>query len=156
MVTITNRSVSQLLGQNMIRLGLAGATKEEVLLGVTELLKGDPRVNDFEQMQQAVLEREKIMSTGVGKGIALPHAKTSAVNEITLAFAVTAQPIEYNAVDNEPVRILFLILSAENEKTAHIKLLSRISRLMNDDTLRKELLTAESSGEVLSVFKLNE
>ena len=156
MVSITSRSISQLLDDHLICLDLAGETKEEVLMGMTELLQGDPRINNFALMQQAVLDRERIMSTGVGKGIALPHAKTSAVNNITLAFATTAQPIDFDGVDNVPVRLLFLILSTENEKTAHIKLLSRISRLMNNDTLRKDLLNAESSAEVRSIFKVKE
>lgn len=156
MVTATNRSISQLLNHNLIYLGLQGETKEDVLLGITGLLKDDSRVNNFELMQQAVLDRERIMSTGVGKGIALPHAKTPAVNDITLAFATTANPIVYNAVDNIPVRILFLILSAENEKTTHIKLLSRISRLMNNDSLANELLKAKSSSDIISLFKVKE
>ena len=156
MVTTTSRSIYQLLDQRMICLDLTGESKEEVLLGITGLLRGDPRINNFGLMQQAVLDRERIMSTGVGKGIALPHAKTSAVNDITLAFATTSQPIDYDAVDNIPVRMIFLILSSENEKTTHIKLLSRISRLMNSDELREELLNAENSEEVMSIFKVKE
>ena len=156
MVTTTSRSISQLLDPNLVCLDLAGETKEEVLLGITNLLKADPRVDDFDQMQQAVLDREKVMSTGVGKGIALPHAKTSTVNDITLAFAITTHPIQFEAVDDIPVRILFLILSTENEKTTHIKLLSRISRLMNNDDLREELLGAENFEEVMAIFKVKE
>lgn len=156
MVTTTGRSISQLLNSSLICLNLEGETKEEILLGITGLLKGDPRINNFELMQQAVLEREKIMSTGVGKGIALPHAKTAAVNSIALAFATTARPVVFDAVDNIPVRVLFLVLSAENEKTSHIKLLSRISRLMNTDGFRDELLGAKNSDEVISIFKVKE
>ena len=145
-----------MLDKHLVCLDLGGETKEEVIIGLTEMLQGDPRINNFELMREAVLEREKMMSTGVGKGIALPHAKTAAVNDITLAFATTAKPIEFNAVDNVPVRILFLILSAENEKTAHIKLLSRISRMMNDDSMIEQLLNAKNSGEIISIFKVKE
>lgn len=156
MVTTTSRSISQLLDPNLVCLDLAGGTKEEILLGLTNLLKGDPRIDDFPQMQKAVLDRERMMSTGVGKGIALPHAKTSAVNDIALVFAITTQPIHFGAVDNIPVRMLFMILSTENEKTAHIKLLSRISRLMNNDDLRKELLSADNYEKVVGIFKVKE
>ncbi|MBX2822869.1 MAG: PTS sugar transporter subunit IIA [Rhodothermaceae bacterium] len=156
MVSTTSRSVIQLLDEHLVCLNLGGETKEEVIIGLTEMLQGDPRINNFELMRDAVLERERMMSTGVGKGIALPHAKTAAVNGITLAFATTAQPIDFNAVDNVPVRILFLILSAENEKTTHIKLLSRISRMMNDDSIREQLLKAENSREIIKIFKVKE
>lgn len=156
MVTTTGRSISQLLRSDLISLDLEGETKEEVLLGITGLLEGDPRINNFELMQQAVLDRERIMSTGVGKGIALPHAKTAAVNDIALAFATTVHPVAFDAVDKVPVRILFLILSAENEKTTHIKLLSRISRYMNNDGFRDELLGAKNSEEIISIFKVKE
>ena len=145
-----------MLDEHLVCLDLGGNTKEDVIIGLTELLQGDPRINNFELMRQAVLDRENMMSTGVGKGIALPHAKTAAVNNITLAFATTTQPIDFNAVDNVPVRILFLILSAESEKTAHIKLLSRISRMMNDDSMIEQLLNAENAGEIISIFKVKE
>ena len=156
MVTSTVRSISELLNLNRICIGLKGKSKEEILLGITDLLREDPRVNNFDVMQQAVLDREQMMSTGVGKGIALPHAKTSAINDIILVFATTETPIDFDAVDNEPIRILFLILSAETEKTTHIKLLSRISRLMNNDDLRNELLNAKNAAEIVSIFKLKE
>ena len=156
MLTTNTWTINQLLERNLVQVNLEGSSKEEVLLGITNMLEGDARVDNFEEMQHAVLSREKIMSTGVGKGIALPHAKTSAVNGMALAFATTAEPIEYDSVDSVPVRILFLIVSAEKEKTRHIKLLSRISRLMNRDAVREQLLSARTPEDIITIFRLEE
>ena len=156
MVTTNTRTINQLLEAKLVRVNLQGSSKEDVLLGITRLLEGDSRVVNFEEMQRAVLSREIVMSTGVGKGIALPHAKTAAVNGMALAFATTAEPIEYDSVDSVPVRILFLIVSAEKEKTMHIKLLSRISRLMNRDAVREQLLSARTPEDIISIIRLEE
>ena len=156
MIATNTRTISQLLDNNLVRVNLDGASKDDVLQGITNLLERDSRVINFEEMQRAVMSREKVMSTGVGKGVALPHAKTSAVNGLVLAFATTSEPIEYNSVDNLPVRILFLIISTEQEKTLHIKLLSRISRMMNRDAVRERLLSARSAEEIIEVFRIEE
>lgn len=156
MVSTNSIAINQLLDGPFIKVNLGGTTKEDVLKGLTGLLEGDSRITNFEEMQRAVIEREQIMSTGVGKGIALPHAKTSAVNGLALAFATTAEPVDFDSVDHVPVRMLFLIVSAEKEKTLHIKLLSRISRLMNRDAVREQLLSAQTSEEIISIIRLEE
>ncbi len=145
--------IHQLLHTDYVRLSLAGSSKDEVLNGVIDLVQDHPNVNNFEGVRHAIFKRERIMSTGVGKGLALPHAKTSAVDGIVLAFATTAEPIEFGSVDKLPVRLIFLMLSTEHEKTRHIKLLSRVSRCMNEDRFRDRLLDAESASQVVSIFQ---
>ncbi len=96
------------------------------------------------------------MSTGVGSGFAIPHGKTDAVSDIVAAFAVTSQPIDYQSLDDQPVRLIFLLVGRDNMVGPHIKLLSRISRLMNKDDFRKQLLEAETPTEVLEIFRREE
>ncbi|MDQ7039460.1 MAG: PTS sugar transporter subunit IIA [Rhodothermus sp.] len=148
--------IHQLLAPETIRVGLPGHTKEEVLNQLIELLRGHPAVRDLEAVRQAVLARERMMSTGVGKGLGLPHAKTPAVTATVAAFAITAEPVDFDAIDQQPVRLLFLLVGPEAAKSQHIKLLSRISRLMNRDGFRTRLLKAHTPEEVLHLFEEGE
>lgn len=153
MPTFSILEIHQLLTADTVRVGLAGATKEEVLNNLVDLLRDHPAVVDLEAVRRAVFEREQIMSTGVGKGLGLPHAKTSSVRENVAAFAITGAPIPFGAIDNAPVRLLFLLVGTENAKSQHIKILSRISRLMNRDPFRERLLKTRTPEQVLKSFE---
>lgn len=135
---------------------LQGTTKTEVINELLDLFKDDERVNDLEAMSNAVHEREKIMSTGVGKGFAIPHAKTNGVNEIVAAFGKLDKPIDFQALDEQPVNIIFLLVGKENLVGPHIKLLSRISRMMNKDEFRESLINAKTPEEIFSLFEEEE
>ena len=156
MTTTQRIGIHEILRENRVRVHLEGSTKSEVLGRLIDMLAGDERVSDFEAVRDAVLKREEIMSTGVGKGLALPHAKTNSVSELTAVFATTASPIHFDSVDDEPVRMMFLVVSGVHEKTRHLKLLSRVSRLMNDAAFRTQLLEARTSKQLLDVFKRGE
>jgi mannitol/fructose-specific phosphotransferase system IIA component (Ntr-type) len=107
-------------------------------------------------VRKAIFERERIMSTGVGNGFAIPHGKTDAVTDIVAAFAVTAEPIDYQSLDEKPVRLVFLLVGKDNLVGPHIKLLSRISRLMNKEDFRKRLLEQQTSREIIDLFRQEE
>jgi len=146
----------ELLRTENVIADLKGNTKEDVINELIDLYKKDSRVKDIEKVRNAVLDREKIMSTGVGKGFAIPHGKTNAVSEILAAFGKTNHPIDYQALDNQPVNLIFLLVGKDNLVSMHIKLLSRISRMMNKDEFRKQLLDARSNEEILEIFKKEE
>ncbi len=156
MITANISGVYELLRNGAVHVQLPGENKEEVLEHLVDLLSGHASIRDFDGVRAAVLNREKMMSTGVGKGLALPHAKTSSVDGIVAAFATTKNPIAYDAIDDIPVRMLFLMVSTERAKSQHIKLLSRVSRLMNEDTFRHRLLEAGEPDEVLQIFQEGE
>jgi fructose PTS system EIIBC or EIIC component len=148
--------ITDILNEKVIVTKLPGSTKTEILNAMIDLAATSERVNDKEKMRSAILEREKIMSTGVGSGFAIPHGKTDAVQDIVAAFAITEQPIDYQSLDDQPVRIVFLLVGKDNSVGPHIKLLSRISRLMNKEEFRKRLIDAESPSEILQIFKQEE
>lgn len=148
--------ISSILTEDLIQVDVPGSTKEEVINAVIDLAAKSQKVKDVEKVRHAIFEREKIMSTGVGKGFAIPHGKTDAVSDIVAAFAVTREPIDYQSLDHEPVRLLFLLIGKDSLVGAHIKLLSRISRLMNKEELRTRLLHATSAAEILEVLKSEE
>ena len=130
--------------------------KDDVINELVDLLKGDERVIDLEEIRKCVFEREEKMSTGVGKGFAIPHGKTNSVSDIVAAFGKSETPIEYNSLDGEPVHLVFLMIGKETLLAKHIKLLSRISRLMNNEEFRKKLIEAESKETILKIFREEE
>jgi fructose-specific phosphotransferase system IIA component len=148
--------VSELLNTDVIISDLKGNKKEDVINELIDLFKDDSRVEDVEKIRSAVLDREKIMSTGVGKGFAIPHGKTNSITDIIAAFGKTKNPIDYEALDNQPVHLVFLLVGRDNLVSKHIKLLSRISRMMNKDDFRNRLLEANSADEILSIFNKEE
>ncbi len=148
--------IHDLLSPQTVRVGLSGSTKAEVLNNVIDLLDGHPAVRDPDAVRNAIMSRENIMSTGVGKGLALPHAKTPAVTESVAAFAVTSEPVDFGSIDNAPVRLIFLLVGTEAAKSEHIKILSRVSRLMNRERFRERLLNVKEGDEVLEIFERGE
>jgi len=148
--------ISDILTEDLVVNGLKGDSKEDILEAMIGLVAQSPRVLDRSKVQNAIFEREKIMSTGVGNGFAIPHGKTDAVSDIVAAFAVTAKPIDYESLDEKPVRLVFLLVGKDNLVGPHIKLLSRISRLMNKEEFRTRLLATKSSREILDLFRQEE
>jgi fructose-specific phosphotransferase system IIA component len=148
--------ISDILTRELVRTGLEGNSRDEIIDAMVDIVARSPRVLDRGKVRQAIFDREKIMSTGVGNGFAIPHGKTDAVSDIVAAFAVTAKPIDYESLDEKPVRLVFLLVGKDNLVGPHIKLLSRISRLMNKEEFRKRLLDATSPDEVLEDFRQEE
>ena len=148
--------VFELLDSKYILTGFKSNNKDDVMNELIDLLKGDERVIDLEEVRKCVFDREKIMSTGVGKGFAIPHGKTNSITDIIAAFGKSETPIEYNSLDGEPVHLVFLLVGKDNLVGKHIKLLSRISRLMNNDEFREQLIKADSVESVLKIFEEEE
>ena len=132
---------------------LKGNTKEEVINELIDIFKDDPRITDIKDVKEAVLEREKIMSTGIGHGFGIPHCKTNKVTEILAAFGKTKEPIDFESLDGKPVNLLFLLIGKDNMVAPHIKLLSRISLLMNKQDVREKLLSAKSAEGIYKIFE---
>ncbi|MCW8806230.1 MAG: PTS sugar transporter subunit IIA [Ignavibacteriaceae bacterium] len=145
--------VYELLDTKNILTEFKSENKEDVINELVDLLKGDERVSDLEEIRKCVFEREEKMSTGVGKGFAIPHGKTNSVTDILAAFGKSEKPIDYNSLDGEPVHLVFLLIGKENLLAKHIKLLSRISRMMNNEEFRKRLVQAESKESILKLFQ---
>jgi fructose-specific phosphotransferase system IIA component len=148
--------VSELLKPEFIIPELKGESKEDIINELIDLFKDDPRVEDIEKVRSSVLDREKVMSTGVGKGFAIPHGKTNAVKEIVGAFGRIRDGIDYDSLDGNPVHLVFLLVGKDNLISTHIKLLSRISRLMNKDDFRHRLKEVNNADEIVKLFSEEE
>lgn len=148
--------ISDILDESVIRVNLKGSSKDEIINQMIAIVNNSNKIVDIEKVRDAIFEREKIMSTGVGNGFAIPHGKTDAVLDIVAAFAITEESIDYESLDEQPVRLIFLLIGKDSMVGPHIKLLSRISRLMNKEEFRAKLLSATSSKQVIDIFKSEE
>jgi fructose PTS system EIIBC or EIIC component len=148
--------ICDILRKDRIVPSLKGTTKMEVINELIDLFKDDERVSNIENMRMAVHDREKIMSTGVGKGFAIPHAKTASVTDIVASFGKLDHPIDFQALDGQNVNLVFLLVGKENLVGPHIKLLSRISRMMNKDEFRESLAKATTVDEIYNLFDQEE
>jgi PTS system fructose-specific IIC component len=145
--------ISDILNPDVIEVNLDVKDKDDSLKKIIALAANSKKILDLNKVSETIMEREKLVSTGVGKGFAIPHGKTDAISDIVAAFVITKNPIDFDSIDGEPVRFIFLLVGKETLLNTHIKLLSRISRLMNKDEFRAKLLGAKTKEEVLKIFK---
>jgi mannitol/fructose-specific phosphotransferase system IIA component (Ntr-type) len=106
----------------------------------------------YQEVLGAGLARESVLSTGIGFGVAIPHARSAAVRELTMVAGVTPRPVPFDAIDGEPVRLLFLIVGPEASAGSHVKILSRIARLVRRESVRQQLLEAADADAFCHVI----
>lgn len=135
---------------------LRGKSKEAIITELVDSLVGGDAITDRDQVLQAVLDREKIMSTGIGDGIAIPHGKSAAVTDLVAAMGTQRQGIDFDALDGEPAFVFFLLVSPANVSGPHIKALARISRLLKNDAFKKKLIDANSAEEIIATIEAAE
>ena len=113
-------------------------------------------VDDGKEFINALAKRENLESTGIGDGIAIPHARTNAVRALVLAFARSPDGIDFSSIDGKPSHIIFLIASPENMKSEYILALAKLSRLLRKRTVRELLRDAKDLGEIMEIIRKNE
>jgi mannitol/fructose-specific phosphotransferase system IIA component (Ntr-type) len=148
--------ISDILTEQTIMVNLDAADKTEAINRMVDLANNSGRVLNLERVRECVFDREKLVSTGVGKGFAIPHGKTNEISDVVAAFGITKTPIDFDSIDSEPVRFIFLLVGKDSLLNVHIKLLSRISRIMNKDEFRGKLLLAKNPADVLKLFQEEE
>lgn len=145
--------VIDILSVEKIKVDFKANDKIGVINELVDLFTADPKVNNMDEMRNAIIDREEIQSTGVGSGFAIPHAKTDGVKEMIAAFGRLPEPIEFESIDEQPVNLVFLMVAQESAVGPHIKMLSRISRLMSKESFRESLINAETAEEIYNLFK---
>lgn len=148
--------LSELLTTARVKVPLGSRTKGEVLRELVELVAADNAESDLEAILAAVREREDVLSTGIGGGIAIPHGKTPQVSRLTLVAGVAHEGIDFDALDGKPVQLFFLLVGPESSSGAHVKTLSRLSRLLRRDDLRARLANAPSADDFVQVIRSSE
>ena len=136
-----------ILSEKSVIVGLQGETKEEIIEELVDSLEKGVAISDREKVLQSVLDREKIMSTGIGDGIAIPHGKSDAVITLSAALGTQKRGANFEALDGEPAYVFFLLVSPANISGPHIKALARITRLLKNEDFKKRLTAASSPEE---------
>lgn len=144
--------ITDLLLEDTIRLDLKSNTKKEVIIELAQLLEDAGRLTDYDTFLKAVFEREKKFSTGIGMGVAIPHAKSSGVKQPTLVFGKSKDGIDFDSSDNKVSYLFFLIAVPEKSSDEHLKILSKLSRSLMHEDLRQKLRAAASASEVLNIL----
>ena len=146
----------ELLDEHSIVMSLKSMTKDEVLDEMVDLLDKAGKIKDREGVLKAIVERERIMTTGIGNGVAVPHCKSSAVDRLVAGLGVSREGIDFQAPDDEPARLIFILVAEENNPGPHVRALARLAKLLSSKGVREALLSARSPESVLEVIRKKE
>ena len=127
---------------------LKATSKRAVLAELSEILSRDAEGLPPGAMVEVLLEREKLGSTGIGDGIAIPHGKLKNLDRLMISFGRSRQGIDFDAIDGKPVHLFFLLMAPESSTGQHLKALAKISRMLKDPEFRNDLMAATSAGEI--------
>ncbi|MBF0546473.1 MAG: PTS sugar transporter subunit IIA [Candidatus Riflebacteria bacterium] len=139
--------------ENLVHLDFAAKDKEEALEKMVKAVEAVGTIEDINGLRTALIEREKLGTTGVGGGIAIPHARSAVVKDITVGFFRSKDGIPFQAIDNQPVNMIFLLVAPIASGGAYLKLLAKVSRLLRSDDFRNSLMEATTTKDVLEIIK---
>jgi mannitol/fructose-specific phosphotransferase system IIA component (Ntr-type) len=148
--------LSELLDADRVKVPLNGRTKDEVLRELVELAAPRHAPEQVEAILGSVRDREREMTTGLGDGVAVPHGRTPFVDRLVVAAGVSRAPVEYDALDGNPVELFFLLVGPESAAGAHVKVLSRLARLLRREDIRRELRSTTDCAEFLRIVRASE
>ena len=145
-------AVINLIEEDIIKIPLEAKTKPDVIKELVDVLKKAGKIEDAESVFRAVMLRENMGSTGLEKGIAVPHAKTHKVNNLVLAIGVSPEGVDFDSLDGEPSKLFFLLIATPQQAGPHIEALSEIARLTRSSNFCKLLLNAKTPKEIVDIF----
>jgi fructose-specific phosphotransferase system IIA component len=148
--------ITDFMSEEMINMNMKANGKEEALKELAGILNESENVNDSKGCYDDLVAREKLGTTGIGKGVAIPHAKTAAANKLTIAFGKSVNGVNYDALDQKKVNLFFIFASPVEESKTYLKILARISRLVRNEEFRNKLLKAETAGDILNLIDSEE
>jgi mannitol/fructose-specific phosphotransferase system IIA component (Ntr-type) len=135
-----------------IKVPLESRTKKEVIAELVDLMVSVKKLPHRDAIYEALIEREEVGSTGIGHGVALPHAKCAEVKEICVSCGISPEGIDFDALDREPVHIFFMILAPRSAPGQHLKIMSILTRFLSREAAREEIIKAGNADDVYSVL----
>ena len=144
--------ITDLLKKNGIAINPNVKNKEEAIDKLVNLMSATGKLNNKEEYKKAVLAREELSTTGIGDGIAIPHAKTKAVKNAGLSAMIITDGIDYDSLDGQPIKLFFMIAAPEGEDNVHLDVLARLSTILMDKEFKNTLIKAKSPEEFLSLI----
>ncbi len=145
-------SLEQMLKKEYLNGNLQAKNKTEALSELSEIvIKGSLNLNKL-NIYDALLQREKLGSTGIGDGVAIPHGRISSLEQVIVAFGRSKNGVAFDSIDGKPVHIFFLLLAPENSTSQHLKTLAKICRMLKTGNFRQRLLDAESTSDLYEII----
>ena len=145
--------LSELLNERSVSLSLQARDKESCIKELVSLLETAHDVNTKGEILSKVLQRESMMSTGIGNGVAIPHGKTRLLDHLIAACGVSQSGLEFDTMDGEPASLFILLVSPESLRGPHVKALANVSRLLKEESVRSSLRNAPTPGEFLTTLR---
>ncbi|MFA7565623.1 MAG: PTS sugar transporter subunit IIA [Alkalispirochaeta sp.] len=145
-------AISDVLDASCVSLDIQSKKKPDIIAELVQLLADAGKIDNPDTITELVIQRESLMSTGIGGGIAVPHCLSRDINHTLIAFGRHLKGVKFDAVDKKPVQLFFLMVGPEGAQSDHLRLLSRLSRLLHDETLKTGLLEATTAEEVVELF----
>ena len=144
--------ISDILKKEHVIKELNSCDKKNVLDELSSFLEDEGEIANKESLLAALIEREKLGSTGIGENVAIPHAKISEIDKIITVFGRSKNGVEFESLDQKPVNFIFLVLAPENSTGQHLKALARISRLFKNPSLRESVLRTNEADQIYSIL----
>ncbi len=145
--------ISELLDPAAIIVDLKGGNKKDVLAELTDaLLKADASL-DHDEVLRVLLERERLGSTGIGDGVAIPHGKLKNLDQLRISFGLSQRGVDFDSMDGKPAQLFFLLVAPEESVGVHLKTLARISKLLKSPTARERLQAAASAKDIHRIIE---
>jgi len=144
--------ITDILDEASIIQDLRSTSKKGVLQELSTVLVEGGKLPDRDKAVQVLLEREKLGSTGIGDGIAIPHGKMKEIKELVTSFGRSIEGVDFESIDNKPTYLFFLLVAPENSAGIHLKALARISRLLKDPSFRNRLMEARDRGDLFRII----
>ncbi|MFM2133592.1 MAG: hypothetical protein RL156_873 [Bacteroidota bacterium] len=146
-------NVSDVITPSRIEVRLDIHSKDDLLEYLPEILARNGDVENLDEVRRVIRDRENLMSTGIGHGIALPHGKTNSVHRTTAALVTLQEPISYDSLDGEPIQLAVILVGKEDHVSTHLKLLSKISRVVASDWFKHEALAAQTPEAIHALLQ---
>ncbi len=145
--------ISELVNKNLVEVNLKSRTKESLILEIVDCLYRNKNIKDKKAILEDLLGREKRGSTGIGEGIAIPHARISGLKEVVLFVGLSRRGIDFSSLDGKPVYLIVLFLTPLLESELHLKILSKVAQLLNNKVFVKRMLECSSNDELNRILK---
>lgn len=146
--------IVEYLSENRVKLDLKGKNKEEVIREMAQVFVKDGILSsdDVDEFITSIYEREKLSSTGMQDGLAIPHTRTALIKKMSLALGVSKDGVDFDSMDGEPSKLIFMIAAPEDAKGEHLDLLAEISKLSFEEEILEKIETAKTAKEVLNLL----
>lgn len=146
------KSISDYMDEKLV-LFLNVSNRDEAIKSIVDQIAFVKKMEHPELFYRAICEREKLVSTGIGMGIAIPHAKLANLDQFFIGIGILSKGVDWNALDQTPVRVIFMIGGPDDKQTEYLQLLSNLTLMVKNEDLRKKILTLNSKAAIVQLFK---